>query len=97
MTFNPITGDPKNPLKVQVDNQADRDRAEVLIRRVLNTPEGKELVGIWKKQLIHSPVFNGGSDIASLNNALGVNKCIQRFIKIAESRPKPKKKETENE
>ena len=90
MTFNPITGKP-GEIKTSVSNQGDRNRAEELIQAILNTPRGKELVTIWKKQLIFSPILSGGNDVASLNHALGINYCIQRFIKIAETKPKPKK------
>ncbi len=98
--FDAFTGEPKGSLKANVTNPEDRDRAEILIHKILTSDHGKELVGIWKRQLINSPVFQGGSDIASLNVALGVNKCIQRFIQIAErgpkTKPKPKIKEAEN-
>ncbi len=97
MTFDVYTGEAKEPAKMKVVNPEDRDRAEVIIHGLLNSPQGQELVRIWENQLINSPVFQGGSDIASLNVALGVNKCIQKFIQISrgpKTKPKPKIKET---
>jgi len=91
MTFNPITGKP-GKLKQDVSNPEDRNRSEELIHAVLNTPKGKELVNLWKKQIVNSPALRGASDVASLNHTLGFLSCLQRFIKIAET---PPKKETQ--
>lgn len=99
MTFDPYTGESKKPLEAKIANPEDRNRAEQLIHGLLAQPNGQELVRIWKKMLVNSPVFMGGSDNASLNHALGVNRCIQKFVQIADTGPKvrPKEKETENE
>jgi hypothetical protein len=79
MTFNPFDGRSRS--------DTAKSREMDLIRAVFSTPQGKELLAIWKHKLIYSPIWNHPEPEEVSRHKAGRHSVYRDIITISERKP----------
>lgn len=79
--FDEILPETKIDTKAQVEIAAKHQRLDYLIHQVFEqSPEGKELINIWKESLLMNPTAEDGMDMIAVGIREGQKRMIRGIV-----------------
>lgn len=87
MSFNPLDAAPAEQ-EEKAAAKGKRSREDELIESIFVTPQGRELLNIWKDKLVYAPVWNAVQPNEVCRHIGGRHSVYRDIITIAE-RKKP--------
>lgn len=87
MSFNPFTGKP-----YQAAEEEKSDRLRELMFAIAKTKHGKEMINIFRDRLAKNDVYGPGVPEEVARHTAGRQSVYRDWIKIADAKPKTKKK-----